>query len=240
MANPQIQQNQIPNEPQLKDLLDLLKKDILLSLNSHHIGTVQSFDPDDQTIEATINYKKTFYELDSATGLYNPVLLDYPLLLDCPAIVLGGGSAALTFPIQQGDECLVLFNDRDLDNWFAGASNGAVASPRLHSFSDGIVLVGLRSLANAIENYDESRAALRNNQAAVGVRGDNNKVLITNTYPSNSTTLNSLIQQLITAIKGITVNVAGVQTGGSTIVSGTPINSSTFTTIATNLGNLLE
>ena len=102
--------NMVPSEPSLKDLLDLLKKDILLSLNAHHIGTIQSFNSAKQTATATINYPKTYYQLNSLSGLYNPVLVNYPLLVDCPLICLGGGTAALTFPIQSGDECLVLFN----------------------------------------------------------------------------------------------------------------------------------
>lgn len=157
-----INQNLIPEEPSLKDLLDLYRKDILLNLNCHHIGTVQTFNPLNQTATATINYKKTFFNFDSATQTYVPQLVDYPILIDVPVIALGGGDGALTFPISGGDECLVLFNDRDLDNWFAGGgSGGAVATPRLHSFSDGLILVGIRSLANVIPNYNGSATELR-------------------------------------------------------------------------------
>src|SRR5690606_13368617 len=117
----------------------------------------------------TINYKKTYYRLNAATGLYAPLLMDYPILVDCPVIALGGAAAALTFPITKGDECLVLFNDRDMDNCFQVGSGSANAAPRLHSFADGIVLVGLRSLAKVLTNYDTQRAVLRNGTALVGV-----------------------------------------------------------------------
>lgn len=157
MAGANISQNLIPNEPELRDLLNLFKKEILLNLNCHHIGTIQTFDPTTQKATATINYKKTFFKPNPITGVYDPVLTDYPILIDCPVICLGGGLASLRFPIITGDECLVLFNDRDIDNWFAGGgSGGAVATPRLHSFSDGIILVGLRSLANVLPNYNAS------------------------------------------------------------------------------------
>ena len=224
----EIQQNQIPNEPQLKDLLDLLKKDIFLSLNCHHLGTIQSFNAANQTASATINYKKTFFELDPKTGLYNPVLLDYPIMQDCPVICLGGGSASLTFPIKQGDECLVFFNDRDMDNWFSGSVGGAVASPRLHSFADAIILVGVRSLQHALQNYDTVRAILRNGSAAIGANSSNSKVLVTSDFPTNSTTLNSVLQQLVSAIEGITC-------GGSPIDNPAPLVAA-----GTAIGNLLE
>ncbi len=153
-------QNLIPNEVELQDVLNLLKKDIFLNFNCHHLGTIQSFNSTVQTATATINYKKTYSQPD-LTGVYQSVLVDYPVLIDCPVMCLGGGLGSLTFPISQGDECLVLFNDRDIDNWFSGNLNGSVATPRLHSFSDAIIIVGVRSMANVILDYDDDAAVLR-------------------------------------------------------------------------------
>lgn len=224
MANPTIQQNLIPNEPSLKDLLDLLQKQIMLTLNCHHIGTVQSFDATKQTATVTINYKKTYFQLNPATGLYDPILKDYPILADCPVIALGGGAAALTFPIQAGDECLVLFNDRSLDNWFQGGTGSAVATPRLHSFSDGIILVGLRSLPNALTNYDTARAVLRNGSTLVGVGSSLVKI-------ANQTTT------LLQVINGILDLIAAAQCS----TPGNPLsNAAAFTAYKTTVGGLLE
>ncbi len=179
VAQSSIQQNQVPNEPELKDLLNLLRKQIGLDFNCHHVANLESFDPLKQTGKATINYKRTFFEPDSA-GNYVPVLEDYPVLVDCPVISLGGGNAALTFPFTEGDECLVLFNDRDIDNWFNGSSNSPVATPRLHSFADAILLPGLRSLANVLVDYNTDAAELRDkaggNKVSVGPDG----VVVTN------------------------------------------------------------
>lgn len=237
MSGPTIIQNPPSNDPHLKDLLDLLKKDIFLNLNCHHIGTIQSFNATNQTVTATINYKKTFFQ-NTGVNQFKPVLLDYPLVIDCPAIVMGGGSAYLTMPISAGDECLILFNDRDLDNWFQSGGGGAVATPRLHSFADGIALIGLHSLAHSIANYDSVRATLRGGNAKVAVNPTNDKVLIEN----NSKNLNTLLQDLITAIKNITVSPGSFMAGGDPVtgVSGTPVNASTFTTLASDLGDLLE
>lgn len=178
MAGSDIQQNLIPNEPMLADLLNLFKKDLLLGFNCHHIGTIQSFNSVKQTATATINYKKTYFKPNSVTGLYDPVLVDYPVLLDSPVVCLGGGGSSLTFPIASGDECLVLFNDRDIDNWFSGSSNGAVATPRLHSFSDGIIVVGLRSMANVIINYNGDAVELRTEDGLTKVSLDDTTATI--------------------------------------------------------------
>lgn len=180
MAGPNIPNNLIPNEPTMKDLLDLHGKDLLLKLNTHHIATIKSFDPLKQTASATVNYKKTYFQPNAATGEYTPVLVDYPIIIDAPVVVLGGGNGALTFPIEEGDECLALFNDRDIDNWFQGGGNtAAVATPRLHSFSDALLLVGVRSLANVIPNYSTDAAELRNKLGTVKISVNDDGVTVT-------------------------------------------------------------
>lgn len=166
-----IQQNLIPNEPELKDLLSLFRKDLLLGLNCHAIATVQSFNPVNQTASATVNYKKTQFQRDTE-GTYVATTIDYPILLDCPVIFLGGSAGALTFPVTPGDECLVLFNDRDIDNWFKGSSGSAVATPRLHSFSDGVIIVGVRSTANSLQDFNSTEAELKYGTTKIKVGAD--------------------------------------------------------------------
>lgn len=175
MSDSQVQQNQLPSDPQLSDVLNLFRKGIFLDLNAHHIGKIQSFDPLKQTASVTINYKKTFF-LPNAIGVYEPKAVDYPILTDCPVICLGGGNGALTFPIATGDDCVILFNDRDIDKWFQGSSSSPVATPRLHSFSDGLILVGLRSLNNVLPSYNGNDIELRSKdgltKVAVNTAGD--------------------------------------------------------------------
>lgn len=230
-------QNQAPTDVTLADAFALAKKDVLLNLNAHHIGTVQSFNAAKQTATATINYKKTFFQLNAATGVYNPVLFDYPELVDCPVIFLGGAATALTFPVAQGDECLVLFNDRDMDNWFTGGGGGAVATPRLHSFADGIILVGLRSLGNVLQNVDAVRATLRGSkdgQTIVGVGATLIKIA------NSQYTLNSLLQELISDVQSLVSATAAITVTylpgpGSPTPSGPPVNAAAIQAAGTQL-----
>lgn len=244
MSQPEIQLNQVPNNPTLTDLLDLLKKEIFLDLSCHHVGTIQSFDPVKQMVVATVNYTKTFFRLDETTGLYNAIQENYPVVLDCPAIILGGGQASLTFPIAKGDECLLLFNDRDIDNWFSGAPVGPVASSRAHAFSDAFALVGIRSLAKVLKNYDTARVVLQLGTTLVGVSAS--KVKIAN----GTTTLNTVLQNILTQVENVATACAAITVtavSGGTGVSGPPSNAATFTaassqlsTLATQLGGLIE
>lgn len=230
MANPSIQQNRVPSNPSLKDAMDMLKKDIFLSLNCHHIATIQSFNAETQTASATINYKKTFFERQT-NGQYLPVQKDYPVLLDCPVIIFKGGSAALTMPITAGDTCLVLFNDRDIDNWFQSGQIGPVASPRMHSFSDGLILVGVSHSGNVLDDYDSTRAVLRNGSTKVAVSAS--KVEISN----GTANLNTLLQNLITQLKALIIDVNAVAPGGGVVSAA---SQSQLTTIANQISGLLE
>ena len=202
------------SDPQLTDLLNLVKKDIMISLNCHAIATVQSVNTTDQILTATINYNKTYFNDDGT-----PYLVEYPVLMDCPFIILGGGGAALTFPIAKGDECVILFNDRDIDNWFSGATSGPVASARLHSLSDGLALVGLNP---PIASYDPLRAVIQNGTTGVGV--STTKVKIYNA----TTTLNTTLQLIMVQIEAL-----ATATGNAGIATA-------LSTLATQLGSLLE
>lgn len=223
-----------PN-PNLRDLLELWKRNVMLSLNCHAIGTIESFNNENQTVSASINYPRTYYKkstdsAESESGFYKPVTVNYPVLVDMPIVILSGGNSRLTFPIAKGDQCLILFNDRSIDQWFQNGQKATLELNRLHSFSDGIALIGLRSLVSAIDDYDTARAVLKNTNAQIAVGA--NKIEISNATRD----LKTLLQDLITAIKAITVS--GVTIGGGT--SGVPVNIASFTSISAQIGELLE
>lgn len=186
-------QNKFPTTFDLKSLLDLVKRDTMLSINCHAVGTIQSFDPEKQTAEITVNYKQVFY---GAAGT-EPTLKDYPILLDCPVVTMSGGDGALTFPIAQGDTCLVLFNDRDITDWFSGGQVGPPPTPRAHSFADAFGLVGVRSMANPIDDYDADKTCLRHGDTKVRL---GLKVNIENDVSSLLTVINGLISVIETIV----------------------------------------
>lgn len=217
---------QIP-EPSLADLMNAVKRQIMLQMNCHAIGRVQSFNALEQTVRATIAYKRKFSRR-LPNGTYRTELQDYPILVDCPVVVVGGGSGSLTFPIEEGDECVLLFNDRSIDDWFSSGQVGEVKSLRLHSMSDGIALVGVRSIPNVLSDYDTDKTVLQQGNTKIKL-GD--KITVENSTQN----LNTLLQDLITQIKAITVTCAAP---GSP--SGVPLNVAALTAIATQIEELLE
>lgn len=217
--------NNIRSMPRLKDLLDQVKRDIFLTLNCHAVATVQTVDFVNSTLTATMNYCKT---LTNAQGVQSTQ--NYNVLADMPVVALCGGAVSLSFPIKQGDQCLVLFNDRDLDNWAEGATSGEVNTPRLHSFSDGIALVGL----NDISGWDTVRALLTNGNVAIGINPSSNKARIANTANGTlGTALSSLLTSLTTffTAAGVATTAAQIATAAAAV---------NLSTVSTEISGLLE
>lgn len=224
----------VVNDPSLPNLLTFFKKELFNSLNCHHIGTIQKFDPAEQTCQATINYKMTFYKTNEK-GIQETYYEDYPVIIDAPAIILSGGEANLTFPISPGDECLCIFNDRDIDAWFAYGQVKENETARMHSFTDALVLVGLKSLAKKITNYDTSHAQLSWGNAKLGITSE--KVLVSNT----TNTLNDLLQDLITQVKTLSEQCSQIKVtavSGGYGMSGPPDNASDIAAVGTELSSI--
>ena len=139
-------------DPDLRALLQSVRDEIFSSFNCVQIGTIVQYTPGQGKARVRINAKRVVYNqkqnLDAKLQ-QTPQLIDYPLLDDVIVVVLGGGPGFVQMPITEGDECVVLFNDRDFDAWFATGATTAPNSSRMHSLSDGIALVGVKSLATA-------------------------------------------------------------------------------------------
>jgi hypothetical protein len=72
-----------------------------------------------------------------------------PVLNDCPVLWQGGGGVTAVFPIAAGDECLVVFSSRCIDNWWALGGVQDAPEFRMHNLSDGFALVGVRNVNRA-------------------------------------------------------------------------------------------
>lgn len=237
-----MQQPKIINtEPSLKDVLDAHKKDIFFTFNTHAIATIESFDPANQTCVAKINYDKMLF-IRQENGTFRQTAVPYPILTDVPVVFLSGGKSGLTFPVQKGDQALIAFNDRDIDNWNEGASNGFVASLRMHSLSDGIAIVGLHRKTNKIAGF-RMNPHLFNETTGIEVKAS--KVNLYNSSDSLGLLLKDLIdnvKDLVTATAAITVTCSAPGNPSSPPINAAAINAVTaqLTSTASKIQGLLE
>ena len=130
-------------------------------------GIVQSWNADEKTavvqpaIQALVEYED---------GSVQWVTL--PLLVDCPIVFPGGGDVVLTFPLKQGDECLVVFASRCIDSWWQSGGIQVQAEMRMHDLSDGFCIPGVSSRPRVEAAISTSAATLRSRDGTVLVSLD--------------------------------------------------------------------
>jgi hypothetical protein len=188
----------------LRSLLNTLKEEIFMEFNAVKIGEIVSFNPALQTAEVKIKIKR----------ILNGEIKNYPLLVDCPVLVLSGGAGRLTLPVSAGDGCILLFNDCDIDNWFNGAEKEP-NSARKHAFSDALALVGLRNKQTAIGDYLADGTELK--YGASSIKLQSGSVIITNGAGS-TITLNGSTVSIEAA--SLSVNAASASFSGNVSVAG--------------------
>lgn len=135
--------------PDVREILTRAMREIALDINCVSVGTVQAFDATKQMVTVTLNYKRVVRD-----NLGNETPIAYQPLIQCPVMVLTGGTGAITMPIAVGDTCIVLFADRDIDNWVQyGVTENTPNSQRVHDMNDAIAIVGINPLSKLIKSY---------------------------------------------------------------------------------------
>lgn len=172
-------------------------------------GIVQSFNPDAVTaiVQPAITGVVT-----QPDGTNQAVKL--PLLLDCPVVFPRGGGCTLTFPVQPGDECLVVFASRCIDAWWQSGGVQVPMEMRMHDLSDGFVLVGPMSQVRKINNISTSETQIRSDdgQAYMAVNPSSHDITL-------STTGNISMQ----ATGDITMQAQNINMSANKITMDTPL-----------------
>lgn len=119
-------------------------------------GIIQSFDH--ESVTAVIQPAIRYIERDNDG---NKTTKDYPLLVDVPVVFPRGGGCTLTFPVKEGDECLVIFADRCIDFWWQSGGIQEPVDGRMHDLSDAFCIVGPQSQAKKISGISTTAAQLR-------------------------------------------------------------------------------
>lgn len=123
----------------LKATNNSLAKDI----NCVRIGIVEEFFPDNLTCKVRIASKRVLkYNADGTQTVrdYAPI---FAKVCYCNPFE--------TFPLKQGDEVVLLFNDRELETWFINGQANMENHQRMHDLTDCIAIAGIRSLPNMIQ-----------------------------------------------------------------------------------------
>ena len=112
-----------------------LRSDVMFNLRCCIPCIVQSYDPEKGTVECQPAIREKIINQNEENEYRN-----LPLLLNVPVVFPSNSEYAVTFLLEKGDECLVLFSDLSIDNFW---QKGNVQNPiedRRHDLSDGIAI----------------------------------------------------------------------------------------------------
>ena len=107
---------------------------------------IQSYDPEKNTVECQPTIRERIVNEDGSISY-----IEYPILINVPVVQYSCGSFYISMPIAAGDECLVVFSDLSIDNWWLKGNIQNPVEQRRHDLSDGFAIVGLRNQTKQIK-----------------------------------------------------------------------------------------
>ena len=129
-------------------------------------GRIVEYFPATQTATVKLSEDRTY-----STPQSDDVQTGHPLLHDVPVYTSGGGTWHITFPIKEGDTCLMHFSQSGYDHWLfkdedsAGKNTDGHPMPwtkRKFNCDDGFAQVGWNNIPRAIPEYSGTDAEFRN------------------------------------------------------------------------------
>jgi len=128
----------------------------VVNLHTWLPGVVQTFYATEQEADVQVRVRRIMRDLAG-----NERLETVPILARAPVWMPRAGGFSVSLPVTAGDECAVLFAERDISAWLADGGLHAPASRRRHDFSDAIVLPGLTSSGNRLATYSTDSLQIR-------------------------------------------------------------------------------
>jgi len=200
---------------EMSEVLKIERSVIYSQLRVSLPGIIQSFDP--ATVTAVVQPAIRSVQKDKDG---NVTTHDYPLLVDVPVIFPRGGGCTITFPVQAGDECLVIFSDRCIDFWWQSGGVQEAIDPRQHDLSDGFAIVGPQSQAQKISGISTNSLEIRSDDGRTKLNLNPGSGAITGTAPGgfNLNGLKILADGRLQLVGGSIVDGhdhGGIERGGS-------------------------
>ncbi|MEE9382839.1 MAG: Gp138 family membrane-puncturing spike protein [Nannocystaceae bacterium] len=175
-------------------------------------GIVESFNSEKQTAKIRIPLRRDIRDSDG-----NETTRSWPILVSVPVWMPHAGGFHITLPVSEGDECLVIFLERDFSKWYEDGVEQSPETRRLHDISDGIALVGLNRKSRRIDPFDSNDMKISSDDGdqAIILR-ENGDIEVKNTklgLGAGSEDVLGLLDEVVSLFLGLTVDtITGVIT----------------------------
>jgi len=134
--------------------------------------------------------------------------VDLPILVDVPIVYMGGGGFITTYPIEEGDEALIIFGARCIDAWWQSGGIGQPMESRMHDLSDGFAIVGPRSQARLISAISNNSVQMRNDAGTIFCEVSDSVARLVN--GDTTITATSVSADIVTTTASVTATTANV------------------------------
>lgn len=136
-------------------------------------GIIESVDLESQTVSV-----QPCIQGSAEDEAGNVSLQNLPLLVDVPICWPRAGGFAITFPIKQGDECLIHIGARCIDAWWQSGGIQAPLEDRMHDLSDAFATFAPTSQPKKLQNVQSDGMELRNDARTVYMTFKNDGIFI--------------------------------------------------------------
>jgi len=137
-------------------LAEVIKSGInarLIDLHTALPGEVQSYNSTLQTVDVKVSIDRYI----------NGKKVSYPILQSVPVVFPRTGKYSISFPLESGDGVLLIFNERNLDNWYGVGSGQEPIDGRKFDINDAVAIPGL---------FPSLGVMIPPPQQAIEIRGD--------------------------------------------------------------------
>lgn len=162
----------------------------------------------------------------------NKLSTPMPVLENVPVIFPRASSGGLTFPVVEGDTCLLVFVERSMDLWLTVGGQVNPDDNRKFDLSDAVAIMGLFPFSESSTADNNEDAILTFAGSTVRIKGNGDIVIETSSkvaIGNNVTEVLDVLSQLMGFLTGATV--MGAAFNG-------PLNAAFITQVTTLKGQL--
>lgn len=131
-----------------------------------------------------------------------------PILNNVPVVFPYASGASITFPVNEGDTCLVVCCERSIDNWITNGLQQPPTDPRKLDLSDGVAIMGLVPYNQTSPADNNTDFLISYAGSKIRIKADGAVVIETATtvaIGTSSTEVLDVLSQLMGLLTGLTV-----------------------------------
>lgn len=144
--------------PTLQEVLRLVMAARVANIHVALPGRVESYDSAKQTASIKPMVKRGVPSGTEADGV--DVLEELPTIPSVPVCAFKGKGFYIHFPLEAGDEVLLVFLERDAAEWRRTGELSGPPDQRLHSLAHAVAIPALQSSGNALADADGTNFTL--------------------------------------------------------------------------------